>query len=207
MASTTITLRPEHGHVLIAAGALSFEALLLGGAVGFARGKLFGAEFKKRPGVVALFEEHKKARGSEPFCVQGYPDMGNGRFSQHLTYAEWLSFNNAQRGHHNALESLPGVLACLFAAGSLFPTTATALAATYGVGRIVYAWCACGGARCTRCPASEKARRPGAIASGAAAAALWACSSPTSACWASPAPPFARGSKWRASRERGALPR
>jgi len=156
MASMTITLRPEHGHVLIAAGVLSFEALLLGGAVGMARGKLFGKEFKKRPGVVALFEEHKKARGSEPFCAQGYPDMGNGRFSAQLTYAEWLDFNNAQRGHQNALESLPGVLACLFAAGSLYPTTAAALAGAYGVGRILYAWC--GLARCRALQRSTLAR-------------------------------------------------
>lgn len=28
----------------------------------------------------------------------GYPDMGNGKFSQQLTYAEWLEFNNVQRG-------------------------------------------------------------------------------------------------------------
>ena len=144
MAATTITLRPEHGYVMLAAGVLSFEVFAIGGAVGLMRGKLFGKEYKKRPGVVALFEEHKKACGSVPFCSQGYPDMGSGRFAAELTYAEWLAFNNAQRGHQNALETLPGVLACLFAAGAVYPVTASALAGLYGVGRPLYAWCARG---------------------------------------------------------------
>ena len=138
--ATTITLRPEHGYVMLAAGILSFEVFAIGGAVGVMRGKLFGKDFKKRPGVVALFEEHKKAVGSQPFCSQGYPDMGNGRFAEQLTYAEWLSFNNAQRGHQNALETLPGVLACLFAGGAVYPATSAALAGLYGVGRPLYAW-------------------------------------------------------------------
>ena len=34
----------------------------------------------------------------------GYPDMGNGRYSADLSYAEWFSFNNWQRVHYNFLE-------------------------------------------------------------------------------------------------------
>ena len=66
---TTITLRPEHGYVLMAAGALAFESLALGGAVGGARSRVFGEEFKKRPAVKELEEQHKKAFPDQKFCV------------------------------------------------------------------------------------------------------------------------------------------
>ena len=31
----------------------------------------------------------------------GYPDMGNGRYSEKLSYSDWIKFNNAQRAHLN----------------------------------------------------------------------------------------------------------
>jgi glutathione S-transferase len=65
--------------------------------------------------------------------------MGCGRFSDLLTYEEWVKFNCAQRGHQNALETQPAALATLFASGSLYPITASILGGAYGVGRILYA--------------------------------------------------------------------
>ena len=50
--------------------------------------------------------------------------MGSGRFAQQLTYAEWLAFNNAQRGHQNMLETLPSFYATLFGAGAFHPKLA-----------------------------------------------------------------------------------
>ena len=70
-----IELKPEHGYVLVCAGALAFESLALGGAVGAARAKAFGKEWRDRPAVKALAEEHKKAFPNRKFADGGYPDV------------------------------------------------------------------------------------------------------------------------------------
>jgi uncharacterized membrane protein YecN with MAPEG domain len=159
-----IELKPEHGYVLVCAGALAFESLALGGAVGAARAKAFGKEWRDRPAVKALAEEHKKAFPNRKFADGGYPDvrsyggfhtssnsdthafhslsttqMGSGRYCDLLTYEEWVHFNNAQRGHQNMLEALPAALVSLGGAGVLYPLTASVLGAVFGVGRILYA--------------------------------------------------------------------
>jgi hypothetical protein len=35
-----------------------------------------------------------------------WADMGSGRFSDKLSYAEWFEFNCAQRGHYNFIEQV-----------------------------------------------------------------------------------------------------
>ena len=74
-----VSLAPEHGYVLLCAGALAFESLALGGAVGAARSKAFGAQFRERKEVKALAEEHKKAFPTRKFCDGGYPDVRRAR--------------------------------------------------------------------------------------------------------------------------------
>jgi glutathione S-transferase len=64
--------------------------------------------------------------------------MGAGKFAQQLPYTEWLDFNNAQRGHQNFLEGLPGFYATLFGAGLFQPKAASILGALYIVGRAAY---------------------------------------------------------------------
>ena len=56
-----------------------------------------------------------------------------------LLHPRRYKFNCAQRGHQNALETLPAALASLFAAGAVFPVTASVLAGAFGVGRLLYA--------------------------------------------------------------------
>lgn len=90
------------------------------------RGKVFDAEYYRQDKVKALLDEHKKATGAYYPCIictvsvplrflmgsqsyryaraagdeklpqGGYPDMGNGRYSDLLSYDKWLLFNNAQ---------------------------------------------------------------------------------------------------------------
>jgi glutathione S-transferase len=71
-------------------------------------------------------EEHFKETG---FKVQkgGYPDMGNGRYAQKLSYKEWFVFNNAQRAHYNFLEALDVVVLTNLVAGLYFPVAAIVL--------------------------------------------------------------------------------
>jgi glutathione S-transferase len=64
--------------------------------------------------------------------------MGSGKFAQLLPYADWLHFNNVQRGHQNFLEGLPAFFATLFGAGLTKPLLAARLGACYIVGRAVY---------------------------------------------------------------------
>lgn len=127
--------------------------------------KYFKSEaFLKQPEVQQMQEEHKKAFGTA-ISPQGYPDMGNGRYSQYMPYKEWVAFNNAQHSHYNMIEiSAPSeskldhscdtttrqcynaelmscllAFACLLGAGLYFPRTSAALGATFGLGRILYA--------------------------------------------------------------------
>merc|ERR1711988_429155 len=51
-------------------------------------------------------EEHRKAFPEQKTVAGGgYPDMGNGCFSQKLSYKKWYDFNCAIRSHANFVES------------------------------------------------------------------------------------------------------
>ena len=65
--------------------------------------------------------------------------MGSGKFSQLLSYADWLTFNNAQRVHQNTVEQSGYIFAMLAFSGLLYPLTAAKLGATYIVGRALFA--------------------------------------------------------------------
>jgi glutathione S-transferase len=113
--------------------------MAIGATVSAARAKVFNKKWRESAPVKALFEEHKKAVGSQRFAPDGYPDTGSGRYSATLDYSDWLAFNNAQRAHQNMLEGLSSVLALLVTAGAFHPVTASRLAAVYALGRLVYA--------------------------------------------------------------------
>jgi glutathione S-transferase len=85
-----------------------------------------------------VLDEHKKAFPDAPFAL-GYPDMGSGRFSQRLSYAQWFAFNTAQRGHQNFLESAWGVMSLLLVGGLFNPRVYAALGGVYLVARFLYA--------------------------------------------------------------------
>lgn len=60
-------------------------------------------------------------------------------FSRELSYADWYTFNNAQRAHQSLLEGLPGFYAVLACASLRHPALAAGCGAVYGTGRYVYA--------------------------------------------------------------------
>lgn len=94
-------------------------------------------EFLKNAKVEQLQDEHKKAFGG-PINDLGYPDMGNGRYTDLIPYEKWVSFNNAQRGHYNMVESSGPVMAAMVVGGIFQPVICAALGAGYAVGRLVY---------------------------------------------------------------------
>ena len=51
----------------------------------------------------------------------GYPDNGEGRYTDKLSYDRWFKFNIAQSVHQNSLEYLPLVLFAVLVCGLIFP--------------------------------------------------------------------------------------
>jgi hypothetical protein len=104
-----------------------------------ARKKYFNSSFLQKPKVIAMNEEHKKTFGA-PISDMGYPDMGNGRYSNELSYSEWVHFNNLQRCHYNMVESSGPVLATMIIAGLFNPIWSSVLGFAYGIGMLIFSF-------------------------------------------------------------------
>ena len=68
----------------------------------------------------------------------GYPDMGAGRYSRKLPYADWFKFNCAQRIHMNSIEHLAWSIPVLLVGGMFLPKFCALMGATVLVGRELY---------------------------------------------------------------------
>ena len=68
----------------------------------------------------------------------GYPDCGSGRYSDKLTYEEWVNFNKAQRGHLNFLETVTIVCFLVLVTGLVMPWAAMILGGIYGAFRPLF---------------------------------------------------------------------
>jgi Predicted membrane protein len=82
-------------------------------------------------------EIHRKECGVPP-PSNGYPDHGNGRYSEKLSYKDWFMLNNSYRAHSNFVESLGVIIPATLIGGIGFPKAATILGWTYFLGRIIY---------------------------------------------------------------------
>lgn len=106
--------------------------------VGPARRKAFSDNFMSQ-----FMDEHREAHAhlTEPVLepVNGFPDTGNGRFAEKLTYKEWYEFNNAQRVHMNFVEQLPMILTIILVASLTQPLAALILSIAYFLLRLIYA--------------------------------------------------------------------
>jgi len=60
----------------------------------------------------------------KPHPQEGYPDTGNGRYSDKLTEDQWRDFNNRNRIHYNYLEGLGFTLTVLLVSGLHYPRVA-----------------------------------------------------------------------------------
>ena len=70
--------------------------------------------------------------------VGGFPDCGDGRYSQKLPYADWVKFNNAMRVHQNFVEMLPVILTVLCVSGLFLPKITMYVGFINAGARIVY---------------------------------------------------------------------
>ena len=128
-----ITIDSTHGSVLFPLIAIAIQCIFTGFVAGGGRRKAFSKEFMEKH----FGEEHKKAFGGSP-PKQGYPDMGNGRFSDKLDYKTWYNFNNRQRAHYNFVEQIGSVVALLIVAGIGYPEVSSILGWFYFAGRLLF---------------------------------------------------------------------
>ncbi|CAE8599358.1 unnamed protein product [Polarella glacialis] len=134
-----LQITDDYGLVLAAAGAIGMMQLFIGSGVMDLRGKLFkNKDFLAKPEVQAIALAHQKAFRTDMSGL-GYPDMGCGRYSQHLEYSQWVELNNAQRAHYNMIESSGPVLACMLAAGLRYPKVCGCLGFGFAASRLIYA--------------------------------------------------------------------
>lgn len=68
----------------------------------------------------------------------GYPDQGCGKYSEQLSYKDWLLFNREQRTHKNILENVTLACFCMLVSGLVFPIVSIVIGGIYLLGRIIY---------------------------------------------------------------------
>jgi uncharacterized membrane protein YecN with MAPEG domain len=127
-------LTNEHGWALAAVLLVVFEGAIFSLMVGRVRSRVFNGQFMDEKFGDLHFKTFQSA-----VSKNGYPDMGNGRYSEHLNYRDWYDFNNAQRVHYNYLENVNSYVVYLLAAALYHPFEAAILGAIIFVFRLVYA--------------------------------------------------------------------
>ncbi len=124
----------EYKWVLLVASLICFHFTVTGFWAGSKRRKIFSEEFMK-----SNFEaEHQAAFPGQKVPKGGFPDSGNGRYSQKLTYEQWYTFNNAQRTHYNYLESVTSVICWLLIGGIGYNWYAVGFGSAYLISRLIY---------------------------------------------------------------------
>lgn len=106
----------DYSYVMASALAITMHYAIQAGPVSAKRKKIFPVEFlRKEFGIV------HEAQLGEPIEAGGYPDTGNGFYSQKLSYKDWYEFNVLQRVHLNYLENMPVALMSLLCSGVYRP--------------------------------------------------------------------------------------
>lgn len=124
----------DYKWVLLTASLMLFHFTVTGFFAGARRSKTFNQEF---------MDEHFKGTHERFFPGDkvpkgGYPDMGQGRYSEKLDYKTWFEFNVAQRIHYNYLESVTSVVTWLMIGGLMYAWYAVAAGSVYMIARIIY---------------------------------------------------------------------
>ncbi|KAL4495063.1 hypothetical protein ABPG72_015763 [Tetrahymena utriculariae] len=132
----TVFMIEEHFQLALLSVVLySFEMILVGFLLpGRIRGKIFNKDF-----LQAHFgEEHRQALGAEIDKTYGYPDMGHGRYSDKLSYKEWVYFGKAQRAHYNFLEAWGPQTLFIIVGALKYPLFSAILGFVAILGRLLY---------------------------------------------------------------------
>lgn len=134
--ATTITIPAKYGWVLLASAAIGLQCYMTGFIMSH---KKRNKHFNKKYLEENFSELHKKSVGDFPLPAGGYPDMGNGRYSEKLKYEDWFDFNNGLRVHQNYVENVGVLIPATLIAGLKFPRAAAIAGAIHLLGRTLYA--------------------------------------------------------------------
>ena len=89
MSTVNITIEDDYRYVLLTATVIALHVFITGFIAGGSRGKIFNQKFMEEN----FKEEHEKFYPGQPLPKGGYPDMGNGRYADALSYKDWFEFN------------------------------------------------------------------------------------------------------------------
>ena len=125
---------PElYPYVMLSAGVIAFQCLIIGFGAGGKRGKIFDHDkIKEKFG-----EEHQKNFKCDP-PKGGYPDHGDGMYGDMLSYKDWYNFSLDQRGHKNFLETVTIIVFLLLVIGMVYPIVSIVFAAINFVCRWIF---------------------------------------------------------------------
>ena len=95
-----LSLPDEYPWVMLVAGLIAFEVIIVGFlGPGRLRGKIFNKHFMEQNFGSMIMGDPVLKRDNFDELKSGYPDMGCGKYSEKLSYEDWVNFNKAQRGH------------------------------------------------------------------------------------------------------------
>ena len=112
---------------------ISLAYQITGWLVTRARATHFSKEFMKKE----FGSEHLSSVKSE-VVEGGYPDCGDGRYAQKLSFGQWHSFNQAVRGYLNFSEWIVASLLGTLLSGLFYPTYGAYLGYAIALGRLMY---------------------------------------------------------------------
>jgi len=122
------TIPSEYAWILLECGIIVTQCVTTGYICFGVRQRMFNKHF---------FDTHFPHIKPPP--INGYPDMGHGRFADKLSDDEWIEFNSYQRAHYNYVEGAPAILTNLLVSGLYYPRFTAVCGAAYIVGRAMYA--------------------------------------------------------------------
>ena len=134
-----MTLPEEYPYVMLVAAVVAFEVLLVGFmGPGRLRSSVFSKQYMEENYGRVHMDDPDLAKEDTRDLKGGYPDNGAGRFSEKLSYHDWIYFNKTVRGHMNFIETVTIVTFLVLVTGIELPWTAITLGGIYGAFRPLF---------------------------------------------------------------------
>ena len=129
----SIEVDPLYPYVMLVAALICTECMIIGFMAGSKRSTIFNKQFMEDNFAEVHFKEVMQG-----LPKGGYPDTGNGLYSDKLSYKDWFQFNLDQRAHKNFLEQLTIVVFSILVSGIVYPAWAIGFGSLHAVARVVF---------------------------------------------------------------------